>query len=371
MDPRSERSTTRAREQAVGRLWDALQESGALEEPGVTPEEIETIAQVHDADDSQSPDDDLVQSIWMRVQADVESNATVAARKASNGHGLIQAVAFEGDIGLPQAPAPEEARPRRRKIESVRFAVWRGTRTVAVSAIAGFIAGVMVIGIGARIAMRVAAMFSDDSLQGARTENLETVGEITVGGTISLLLNGGFAGIAGGIVFLAIRRWLPPSGWRRALAIGFVLFAAGGWVVLEQGENMDYRRFGIAGVNICLFTLLPFLFGMAIGPVTDWVDGWMNAALKRTSVWAVAATTLLIVLSLPMTLGAVALLVFDPSPLTLLLLLPVVARATGFLGRRLRLSIPSMTARWLPQVALGAVCVVGLYLSAVAVIRIL
>jgi hypothetical protein len=282
MDPRSERSTTRARERTVGRLWDALQESGALEEPGGIPEEIETIAQIHDADDAPSPDDEIVQSVWVRVQAGVDPAVAIAERRRSNGRGLVQTVTFEDDSLVAQAPAVRSATRRRPRIETARSAAGRAVRAVAISAIAGFLAGVMVIGIGARIAMRVAAMFSDDSLQGATTENFETVGEITIAGTMFLLLNGGLAGIAGGIVFLAIGRWLPPSGWRRALATGFVLFAAGGWVVLEQGENMDYRRFGIAGVNICLFTLLPFLFGMAIGPVTDRVDGWMNAAWKRT-----------------------------------------------------------------------------------------
>ncbi|HKY75242.1 MAG TPA: hypothetical protein VJS45_03815, partial [Acidimicrobiia bacterium] len=77
---------------------------------------------------------------------------------------------------------------------------------------AGVIAGVLVIGAGGRLAMRLLAVTAGDAAQGRVTEADEIVGRISVDGTIGFIL---FNGIFGGIVFagpyLILRRILPPG----------------------------------------------------------------------------------------------------------------------------------------------------------------
>ena len=77
---------------------------------------------------------------------------------------------------------------------------------------AGIVAGVL-WGIGARIAMRAVAL-----ADGGHTE-------FTIGGTLLILFVGGLFGIPLGLLFAAVRRWLPGSGLRKGLSFGGGLLA--------------------------------------------------------------------------------------------------------------------------------------------------
>ena len=129
-------------------------------------------------------------------------------------------------------------------------------------AVAGFIAG----GIGSRVAMRVAAITTEDRFRGFTTEAEATVGEITVAGTISLLIGGTVLGILGGVWYLAARRWLPvPQRWQ-GLVFGLLLLATVGPVLIE-GDNRDFQLFGPKLLNISMFASLPLLFGLIVVPL--------------------------------------------------------------------------------------------------------
>ena len=159
----------------------------------------------------------------------------------------------------------------------------RIVRIAAIGAAAGFITGFITLGGGSRIAMRIAAMLSEDELRGTLTENDQRVGEITFSGTWELLLTGGFFGLGLGLAFVLIRAYLPGSGRRRVLTSGAVFFAVCGFATLEGGGNRDYERFGIAGLNVCLFTILPLLFGLLIVPVFRSVGPANRPQLPRLS----------------------------------------------------------------------------------------
>ncbi len=74
-------------------------------------------------------------------------------------------------------------------------------RMGAMGLLSGAVAGVIVGGIGSRIVMRILAVVNNE-LSGIPTENGNIVGEITVGGTLGLLIFGGiFAGIIGGLFY--------------------------------------------------------------------------------------------------------------------------------------------------------------------------
>ena len=77
---------------------------------------------------------------------------------------------------------------------------------VALGLVAGVEAGVIVGGIGSRLVMRVLAAVNYD-LIGVRTESGNLAGDITVDGTMSLIIFLGiFAGVFGGLVYIIARR---------------------------------------------------------------------------------------------------------------------------------------------------------------------
>jgi len=134
--------------------------------------------------------------------------------------------------------------------------------------LAGAFAGVIAGGIGSRLAMRILAVVNDDKA-GLVTENGNIAGEITAGGTIGLVIFGGvFPGLMGGLIYVAVRRWLPGSGLWKGLAFGVLLFLLFGAVVINS-DNVDFALFGPAALSVALFALLFPLYGLLVSPLVE------------------------------------------------------------------------------------------------------
>lgn len=128
---------------------------------------------------------------------------------------------------------------------------------------AGAIAGVVSAGVGARVVMRIIALANPDR-DGVSTDAEATVGQITLDGTIFLLLLGTIAGIMGGVVYLGLRRWLPvPASWK-GLAYGAVTLVTVGNLLLDT-NNPDFQIFEPVVMVIALFSLLFLLNGLMVG----------------------------------------------------------------------------------------------------------
>jgi hypothetical protein len=142
-------------------------------------------------------------------------------------------------------------------------------RVLAATAMAGMVAGVIVGGIGSRLAMRILAITSAPQATGILTENGNRVGEITLGGTLALLLVGGLLlGPIGGVAYLGVRRWLPGPAWVKGLSFGFLLLAVFGLGILNPG-NADFTRLGPKSLSVTLFALLFPLFGLTLAPLAE------------------------------------------------------------------------------------------------------
>lgn len=141
-------------------------------------------------------------------------------------------------------------------------------RTVAVSVFAGFLCGMVALGIGSRLAMRVVALLAGDADLGKETDAGFTVGDITVGGTLFLAFLGGAAGTFGGMLYAATRRRLAWSGRWCGLAFGGLALGIFGSPLIE-GSNPDFAEFGMPIVNIAMFAVLFVFFGILIAPVYD------------------------------------------------------------------------------------------------------
>jgi hypothetical protein len=132
----------------------------------------------------------------------------------------------------------------------------------------GLIAGVIVGGLGSRLAMRVMAVTSAPAATGLKTDFGATVGEITKPGTIFLLILGAILGVGGGIAYLALRKLLPGRGWTQGLVFGLLLLALVGRLLVDPG-NPDFRILSPAGLAVAMFSALPILFGLLFVPLYD------------------------------------------------------------------------------------------------------
>jgi hypothetical protein len=175
-------------------------------------------------------------------------------------------------------------------------------RRLAPLFLAGGLAGILAGGLGSRVAMRVAALAAPESAQGIQTEAQATIGQITLDGTLFLVL---FAGITSAIVgtalYLGVRAWLPTPRWPRALAFGVLELVVFGTAILDQG-NRDFAILGHPLLNVTAFGSLFVLHGILLvvlqRPARRLVDavgggvGWREALVTVATVAAAALTAL-------------------------------------------------------------------------------
>jgi hypothetical protein len=136
---------------------------------------------------------------------------------------------------------------------------------------AGVVSGVLVLGLGLRLMMRVAAATSPESAQGRLTDADEVVGEVTLGGTMFLVLG---VGVLGGMVGVAawstLRRWLPE----RSVMAGVVMAAvATGMLARPSGlvdpHNRDFVILSPAWLALLMSAAVVLAFGVSFAVLAD------------------------------------------------------------------------------------------------------
>ena len=131
--------------------------------------------------------------------------------------------------------------------------------------IAGALFGALFGGVLGRILMRIIFLI-DKSTDGAKTD-FGTVGEITVGGTLTLLVLSTLAGGFGGVAYVLIRRWLPwPSPVAHGAFFGLLMMFGPGVIFLGE---VDLQIFEPALPIFAMFAGLIVLYGIAVAVVTD------------------------------------------------------------------------------------------------------
>jgi hypothetical protein len=111
-------------------------------------------------------------------------------------------------------------------------------RDIARGGLSGALAGIAVGGLGGRLVMRVVALLHPDAF-GALTENGNRIGDITLGGTLALVLFGLIACAMAGAVWVIVSPWIPGRAFVRALLAAGIAVAIG-TPVLIIGGNPDF-----------------------------------------------------------------------------------------------------------------------------------
>ncbi|HEV8534398.1 MAG TPA: hypothetical protein VGR87_01570 [Candidatus Limnocylindria bacterium] len=138
--------------------------------------------------------------------------------------------------------------------------------------------------------MRLSAMVAGSTAQGMTTENGNVVGEITLGGTVALILFGGvFAGLFGGLLYAALRPWLEPLGRWRGLIFGVGVLGLGGSLILDA-DNSDFIVLRPPVFNVAAFALLFPIFGMVLAPTFDGVLRLLARGPRTSGVAALLAS---------------------------------------------------------------------------------
>ena len=147
--------------------------------------------------------------------------------------------------------------------------------------------GLLVVGAGGRLAMRLLGALAGDPAQGRLTEANEVVGEITLDGTISFFM---FVGLLSGgatvVAYLLLRRYLPAGG------AGGLAFGAGLLVVLGTRSdpirpgNEDFDLVGPWWVALLVFAALALLHGAATRAFVDRFSSWLPLPGRERRAWA-------------------------------------------------------------------------------------
>lgn len=138
---------------------------------------------------------------------------------------------------------------------------------------AGLVAGLVIAGLGSRLVMRILAL-ADSSAVGSFTESGNQVGDVTVGGTLGLVVFVGIPiGVLAGLIVFAVRRWLPSGQPWRGLACSAVLLTLLGGTVIDP-DNVDFRILEPAPLAVALFGLLFLAAGFWLPLLADrWGPG--------------------------------------------------------------------------------------------------
>ena len=134
--------------------------------------------------------------------------------------------------------------------------------------VAGIPAGVLVAGVGSRLAMLVLRVTSPDSVVGVTSDDGFEIGRFTLGGTYNLLMLGAVVGLIGAAAYRAVHPWLLGPPW----FCRFTVAAGSGAVVgsmLIHADGIDFRVLQPTWLAVGLFVALPSLFGAVIGVVVD------------------------------------------------------------------------------------------------------
>jgi hypothetical protein len=183
---------------------------------------------------------------------------------------------------------------------SPSLALWhayqRQLRPLAAALTVGATLGLLIGGVGGRLAMRLIFLTSDPAVAGMVSDDGFVIGQITPG-TLFLLALGGLTGVAGVLIYLAIRPLLLGPAWAKWVSSGLWAAVVVGTLLIHT-DGVDFTLLSPRWLSIALFVALPGLYGLLIGPAVDRAtrpDGWFH----RASPWLALPPLALILLPGP------------------------------------------------------------------------
>jgi hypothetical protein len=184
--------------------------------------------------------------------------------------------------------------------------ITRAVRRLGVVTLAGAVAGVLVGGVGGRLAMLVLARLNPE-VEGRQSDDDFTMGQIS-GATFNLLFFAMLIGIVGGAIYLVLRGLMVGPRWFRlsSMSVGPAV-VVGSQVVHTDGIDFTLDPPLLA---VAMFVLIPGLYAALLIVLSErWLDD--GSRLLRSPGWVAGLPLLLWIplapLLLPLALGFLAL----------------------------------------------------------------
>jgi len=174
-----------------------------------------------------------------------------------------------------------------------RFDLERWMRRVSIGVSTGTVAGLVIGGVGGRLAMFVLRLTSSPSLHGVETDDGFTIGEFSLA-TLFLLLVTAAIGVLAGLLYLLVRTWLPPRGrpWLSAVLGGVV-----GGALLVQPDGLDFRLLEPLPLAIVFFVAIPAGCAFAISAYVERRFAATEDAAGASATWMVGLLPLVLLLA--------------------------------------------------------------------------
>ena len=194
--------------------------------------------------------------------------------------------------------------------DSVRAEVLERLRVLVV---AGVAVGVVVAGVGSRLAMLLLRVTSPDRVKGMTSDDGFTIGRVTLGGTYNLLVLGAAFGLIGAAAYRAVTPWLLGPQWFRRFTVAAGSGAVVGSMLVHSG-GIDFNVLKPTWLAIGLFVGLPALFAAVMGATVDRVAASRSWTTRGRRRWMIPGALLVAfpLALVPTVLAAVVLAVWVP-----------------------------------------------------------
>jgi hypothetical protein len=202
-----------------------------------------------------------------------------------------------------------------------------------IAVVAGACVGILVIGLGSRLAMLVLRVTSPRHVVGMESDDGFEIGRITLSGSYQLLALGAAVGVIGALGYIAVAPWLIGPGWFRRLTVGLTAGALVGSLVIVPG-GIDFTFLEPTWLAVAFFVGLPVVSGILLTWAVDLVaepDLWTG---RGRTAWMLPVVLLALVPPAVLVLVPVVAIVAVLLPLRRLFLQPLLASRIGRLAVR-------------------------------------
>ena len=151
--------------------------------------------------------------------------------------------------------------------------------------------GLLLGGALLRLSMLLLRVTSPDHVDGMRTDDGFTVGEVTLGGTYDLVVLGGLLGLIGAAAYVLVSPWLIGARWFRAVTVGVTAGALVGAMVIHP-DGVDFRVLEPTWLAVATFVAVPAVFGSALVYAVDAVASPTSWTARGRARFAVPLVTL-------------------------------------------------------------------------------
>lgn len=199
-----------------------------------------------------------------------------------------------------------------------------------IAVVAGVSVGILVIGLGSRLAMLVLRVTSPGYVVGMESDDGFEIGRITLSGSYQLLALGAAVGVIGALGYVAVAPWLIGPGWFRRFTVGLTAGALVGSMVIVPG-GIDFTLLEPTWLAVALFVGLPVMSGILLTLAVDLVATPESWTCRGRTAWLLPVVLLALVPPAALLLVPVVLFVAVLLPLRRLLLKPLLGSRVGTL----------------------------------------